>query len=689
MKKAYLTKSKFINALDCPRKLYYATDRMYANSNNHDEFLKYLAGGGYQVGTLTKLLFPGGTDLSAITDHEQAVRTTKKLMKQKNCIIYEAAFMHSNLFVRVDVLVKEGKKITFYESKSKCWDELETNELVKVSKTGKKSLYGDYKKYVYDAVFQKYVMQKALPDKVIGHLLFVDKNKEATVDGLNQKFKLIRDDQDRYHVEMEEGLTSQDLGESLLIAKPIQEAYEVVMSENHVVYDHEEGFEQLIQRFSKEIADPASMNYAPIGPKCAKCEFRNINNESEKKCGFTECHVNAPEFKDQPERLAEPLTYTLNGGGNTQLRGKIIREGHFFLHEIPQNYFQIPAGHELQTGMHYNHRKLKQIEFSKNPASEPYVLHDALGVEMADWKYPYHFIDFETIRPAIPFYNGGRPYSQVAFQFSHHVMDENGQVEHRGEWINFEEGRFPNFDFMRQLKNELEHDNGTIFVYSHHENSVLRDIRAQLLYSNESDKVELIDFIDTITQGDDTIGIRNMVDLLKVLKKYYIHPDMKGSNSLKYVLPAVLNGSRFLQEKYGAGDGRPLYGNSIPSKNFPDGKAWAVKDDTGRFIDPYKLLDPFQVCGHSSDEFQDTSDEDDSGEAIMNGGAAMFAYQELQFSHIPPERKLSIRKALLRYCELDTLAMVMLVEAWRELCSAASQSTSSMKNSKKTKIQIQ
>jgi hypothetical protein len=43
----------------------------------------------------------------------------------------------------------------------------------------------------------------------------------------------------------------------------------------------------------------------------------------------------------------------------------------------------------------------------------------------------------------------------------------------------------------------------------------------------------------------------------------------------------------------------------------------------------------------------------------------MTAYNYLQFSDIPVEQRKSISDALLRYCELDTLAMVMLVEGWK------------------------
>ena len=61
----YLTKSRFKLATECPRKLYYTGRRDYANTRSDDEFLQSLAEGGYQVGELARLMFPGGVEIAA------------------------------------------------------------------------------------------------------------------------------------------------------------------------------------------------------------------------------------------------------------------------------------------------------------------------------------------------------------------------------------------------------------------------------------------------------------------------------------------------------------------------------------------------------------------------------------------------------------------------------------------------
>ena len=49
---------------------------------------------------------------------------------------------------------------------------------------------------------------------------------------------------------------------------------------------------------------------------------------------------------------------------------------------------------------------------------------------------------------------------------------------------------------------------------------------------------------------------------------------------------------------------------------------------------------------------------------LREGGAAMAAYARLQFEDLSAVQRRAIEAALRRYCELDTLAMVMAVQAW-------------------------
>ena len=166
---------------------------------------------------------------------------------------------------------------------------------------------------------------------------------------------------------------------------------------------------------------------------------------------------------------------------------------------------------------------------------------------MSEWRFPYHFIDFETAAVALPFHAGMRPYESLAFQFSHHVMEANGDVRHVGQFLCAEPGVFPNYDFARALMSELDGDDGTVFMWSHHENTILNAIARQLTEDNNTpdDREELLKFLGRLTKGGD----RAMVDLCDLAGKAYFHPDTQGSSSIKKVLPAILKGSDLLKDR--------------------------------------------------------------------------------------------------------------------------------------------
>ena len=213
------------------------------------------------------------------------------------------------------------------------------------------------------------------------------------------------------------------------------------------------------------------------------------------------------------------------------------------------------------------------------------------------------------------------------------------------------------------MKKALENDNGTIFRYSNHENTILNAIYIQLLESTEPDKKDLINFIQQISHSKkDSVtfwkGERDMVDLWVIEKNFYYNPLTKGSNSIKEVLPASLSSSPFLQKKYS----QPINKINVTSKNFTENHIWLEMDEN-KVLSPYKML-PSVFEGWSEDELENTLSEI---EDIDNGGAALTAYGKLQYTDMTEAEVDELSSALLKYCELDTLAMVMIFEHFKEL----------------------
>jgi hypothetical protein len=136
-------------------------------------------------------------------------------------------------------------------------------------------------------------------------------------------------------------------------------------------------------------------------------------------------------------------------------------------------------------------------------------------------EHPIHFLDFETIGPAIPKYGGTRPYETVPFQWSNHVMRENGNLEHQG-YLCLED-KDPREEFTETLLKALG-EKGSIIVYTTYEKGVLEGLAEHLPHYRN----RLLAVID------------RLYDLHVVVKNNYYHPEFHGSFSLKSVLPAVV-----------------------------------------------------------------------------------------------------------------------------------------------------
>lgn len=654
----YLTKSRFKLGLECPTKLYYTNKKNeYKDTKADDEFLLALAEGGFQVGELAKYYYPNGHDIKTL-DYEQALKETQDLlMSNEEVTIYEAALACNNLFIRVDILRKSANRIEIIEVKSKSYGK---NTLDDPFLTKKGFINNDWKPYLYDLAFQYNLAKKCFPDNwIIPKLLLVDKSATAATDGLNQKFKLVTNQNNRKEVKVTAEITDKDLSTKLLVEIPAQQyidiIYQTEIELNSTKYSFEGYIDYLEALYKSDMQAPIE-----LGVKCKKCEFKTKSTDEKLKSGFKECWSKALNWTDKDFEEANVLEIW----SNLSLK-KHIKESKFKLTDFTINDF-IDNKTKSQAGLNTKERQWLQVSKAQNNDTSVYCDTDGLRVEMSSWKFPLHFIDFETAMTAIPFHKGMKPYEGIAFQFSHHIYHADGTIEHADQFLATEAGKLPNFDFINKLKEALDKDTGTIFKYSSHENTYLNTIYWQLDKSDLVNKRELQDFIQTITKskGDSPIyweGDRNMVDLLEIVKRYYYDPHTKGSNSIKYVLPAILNSSAFLQEKYS----KPIYGseNGIKSLNFKD-KAWLIRDESGYIQNPYEQL-PSLFEAYSLDELEDI-DLFLESQTISNGGVAMTAYSRMQFTEMSDLERSELESALLKYCELDTLAMVMLYEAFRE-----------------------
>ena len=645
----YLTKSRFKLAVECPTKLFYSgKEKLYRNIKNEDSFLQALADGGFQVGKLAQLLWPSGYEIASKNHEEAEQETQKHLSLPGEVVLFEPAIRYNNLFIRIDVLIKRESSMELIEVKAKSYD---SSDPQIVGARG--GILAGMLPYLQDVAFQKYVLSKAHPDKTItSYLLMPDKAVNTTIDGLNQLFKVKREGRSTdvvvnpraYEVALEAG--------TLLAKVNVDEFVDFILAKP-IAFPGGSGLLPAISEYWAHEYENDERIPPVLSGACKTCEFRAFDGDGFKS-GFHECLREVTKLTDN--QINEGTIFDVTG---LRKKDEYLAQGLYTPRHL-QHHINVKNDKD---GLSLSQRQFLQCAgiSPKDDKGGFYLDVDLIKKQMRGWVYPLHMIDFETSTIALPFFKGMRPYETIAFQFSHHVMYEDGSVEHVGEFIQTTPGHFPNFEFVRALKKELENDEGTIFRWATHENTVLNAIAIQMDKDGVelADKAELQAFIRSITKG----GKREMVDLNVLATRAYYHPMTFGRTSIKKVLPAVLSTSPYLKTKYSKG----VYGATlqkeglIPSLNFKDHTWWREQD--GKVIDPYDSLKNLAV-EMLGEEGADALVAEDM--EIAEGGAAATAYARLQFEDLSTADRARIESALLRYCELDTLAMVMIVEAWRE-----------------------
>jgi len=182
-------------------------------------------------------------------------------------------------------------------------------------------------------------------------------------------------------------------------------------------------------------------------------------------------------------------------------------QGIFYIDDIPAS-FDLPASVRRMVDRMQQHL----IDIDPEPIQQM----------LAELQYPFYFLDFETVATAVPLFAGSLPWQRYAFQYSLHVLSDDGDLRHF-EYLH-DQRTDPGEAIARGL---LEHlgETGSVIVYSKTmEKGVLNDLAIQFPH-----------------WGD---GLRSIVsrlwDLEVVFNKHYRHWQWGNKSSIKKVLPTLV-----------------------------------------------------------------------------------------------------------------------------------------------------
>jgi hypothetical protein len=272
------------------------------------------------------------------------------------------------------------------------------------------------------------------------------------------------------------------------------------------------------------------------------------------------CHPNLPEYS----------IFDVNRLSLSKKKlDDLVESGIFSVYDIPKE-FPLSA--------------LQRTQVNVAQSKKTYIDTKAIKGLLNDLKYPLYFLDYESFNPAIPLFDGYKPFDQMTFQYSLHVKKtpEDTTLEH------YEFLETDPIDTIPNLLNSLKDNigtNGSIIVWNKSFECTQNKRMAEIYPEYES-------FIENVNS--------RVFDLMEIFQKlYYVDNSAKGSYSIKKILP--------------------------------------IFDAT---LD-YKAM------------------------SIGDGATAMSTWNNLVNKSGGEKEK--TRNDLLRYCELDTLAMVKVLEGLEEI----------------------
>ncbi len=457
-----LSKTDFIMWRECPHNTWVKKNKPEVyNGFEVSEFEKSLGEIGNEVELEARKMFPGGYLVEKRSSGAQDL--TKELMDKKTDVIFQPVFATDKFLAASDVFKwnEEAKAYDIYE--------------IKMSSTSGDSEEGGgggakEEQFEHDLAFQANVAE------MVGIKI--------------AKKYLIRLNSDY----VRKGELDYTPGQ-LFIIEDKTEAVEGIMP--GVLVDMERAYEFLTQKDQPK--SPCDCYYKGRGSHCTT---------------FTYLNPEVPKYS----------VHDLNRIGNSKKALKaLLDEGILTLDKVPDEDERLkPAmkkkkGEEATEGVP---RKWNQVKVYKT--RESIIDKEAIRRELNSLTFPLYFLDYETWPRAIPPYSGYRPYQQIVFQYSLHVLETPDAEPVHKEFLHFDGD--PAESIVAALRRDIGDVGTVISWHKPFENSRNKELaELQPLY---------FEFLNNLVKR--TYDLKDIVE-----NQHYVHADFYGRSSIKKVLPVV------------------------------------------------------------------------------------------------------------------------------------------------------
>lgn len=188
---------------------------------------------------------------------------------------------------------------------------------------------------------------------------------------------------------------------------------------------------------------------------------------------------------------------------------------------VDRNIFDI---HDVPEDFELSENQRRQVDTAQS--RKEYVDKDGISEFLQTIEYPIAFLDYETYPSAIPKYNDYRPYQQIPFQFSLHIIESLGGESVHYDFI-YTEQDCPDEYFAKALEKHLPRTGSVVVWNERFEKSINTQIGEHL--------PEYKNFMQEVNNR-----VKDLMIPFYGKTTMYDHPKFKGSASIKYVLPALV-----------------------------------------------------------------------------------------------------------------------------------------------------
>lgn len=252
----------------------------------------------------------------------------------------------------------------------------------------------------------------------------------------------------------------------------------------------------------------------PIVEEQMKTAKEYLTNKKE-PIGGCECIYNGRSrhcttFKYSNSDVPDYSVHDISRIGSSKKKLSTLVESKIYeLEDVPEDM----EFSDIQTNQIAVHRRQKSI-----------IDIDGISVEIKNLKFPLYFFDYETYAPAVPVFDGYSPYQRIPFQFSLHILEKPGAEMKHIEYLH-EELSDPSPHIAKLLEEHIGATGSVITWNKSFEAGVNRELGLRMPeHKATMDRVN---------------GL--LYDLMDVFKKqHFVHPEFRGSTSIKKVLPALV-----------------------------------------------------------------------------------------------------------------------------------------------------